>query len=216
MKPDHTLYGIVGPEHAIGKDLASLVRAAAKGGMTLLQYRDKLSSTRAQVENVRMLKAALAGTNVPLLVNDRVDVALAANADGVHLGQTDMDPKDARKLLGQEAIIGWTLKTATHARALAEQPVDYATIGGVFATTSKNNPDPPLGLEEFYAVLAVARQSKPIPIGAIAGINLANVVSVMAAGADGVAVISALFASDDPSAAAHELRQRIEGARVSS
>jgi thiamine-phosphate pyrophosphorylase len=214
MIVDHTLYGIIGPEHARGRALPDLVRAAAKGGMTLVQYRDKHSDTRSMVAMARALKAALAGTGVPLLINDRVDVALAAEADGVHLGQSDMAPEDARRLLGSHAIIGWTLKTQMHAQALADQPVDYATIGGVFATTSKDNPDPPLGIDGFKQVLPIARQAKPVPIGAIAGITKANAAQVIAAGADGIALISALFMVENPEEVARDLRTIIATART--
>lgn len=213
MKPDHTLYGIIGPEHVRGRDMVRLAAAAARGGMTLLQYRDKQSDTRQQVENTRRLKDALAPYAVPLLVNDRVDVALAAGADGVHLGQSDMAPIDARRLLGPGAIIGWTLKTQAHAHALRDQPVDYATIGGVFATASKDNPDAPLGLAGFQAVLDVARASHSIPIGAIAGINADNAAAVIKAGAAGIALIAAIFMADDPEYAARHLRQIVEHAK---
>ena len=213
MSPDHTLYGIIGPDHVRGRDMPTLAEAAARGGMTLLQYRDKHSDTRQQIENARRLKAALMPFGVPLLINDRVDVALAAGADGVHLGQSDMDPNDARRLLGPDAIIGWTLKTNAHAQALRDQPVDYATIGGVFATNSKDNPDAPLGLAGFSSVLAAARASKSIPIGAIAGITAANAGDVIKAGAAGIALISAIFMADDPEQAARDLRQVIAKAK---
>lgn len=216
MKVDHTLYAIIGPEHVRGRDMVALTRAAAKGGITLLQYRDKFSDTRALIDNAKRLKDALSGSNIPLLINDRVDVALAAGADGVHLGLNDMDPRDARRLLGSNAIIGWTVKNAHHARALTEQPVDYATIGGVFATTSKDNPDPPLGLDGLKAVLALARQAKDIPIGAIAGITADNAASLIQAGADGIALISAIFMADQPEEAARKLRTIIDQAKVSA
>lgn len=214
MTPDHTLYAIIGPEHVRERDLAMLVAAAMRGGITLLQYRDKHSDTRTMIDNARTLKQVLAGSSVPLLINDRVDVAMASGADGVHLGQTDMAPADARRILGPDAIVGWTLKTQIHARALASQPVDYATIGGVFATTSKDNPDPPLGLDGFRAVLGVARASRTIPIGAIAGIDRSNAAEIIRAGADGIAVISALFAQDDIEDAARDLRAILERARL--
>ena len=214
MKVDHTLYAIIGPEHVRGRDMVALTCAAAKGGITLLQYRDKFSDTRALIDNAKRLKDALSGSNIPLLINDRVDVALAAGADGVHLGQNDMDPRDARRLLGSNAIIGWTVKNVHHARALTEQPVDYATIGGVFATTSKDNPDPPLGLDGFKAVLALARQTKDIPIGAIAGITADNAASLIQAGADGIALISTIFMADQPEEAARKLRTIIDQAKV--
>src|SRR5205085_11199193 len=112
----------------------ALVQAAVAGGCTLIQYRDKNADTRSFVTRARALKAALQGSRVPLLINDRVDVALAAEADGVHLGQDDMHAADARKLLGLRSIIGITLKTVTQADELYRLPADYACIGGVFAT----------------------------------------------------------------------------------
>lgn len=210
MKPDHTLYGIIGPDHVRGRDMVAMAEAAARGGMTLLQYRDKHSDTRTLVENARLLKAALAPFSVPLLINDRVDVALASGADGVHLGQSDMAPVDARRLLGPDAIIGWTLKNVAHAHALRDQPVDYATIGGVFATTSKENLDPPVGLDGFQAILKIAQSSKTIPIGAIAGITPENAPAVMKAGAAGIAVIGAIFMAGNPEQAARDLRGVVE------
>ncbi|MCC5977249.1 MAG: thiamine phosphate synthase [Salinarimonas sp.] len=214
MNPvDIRLYGILGPQDTHGRDLAACARAAADGGTTIIQLRDKHSDARILVEEARALKAALAGTGVTLVVNDRVDIALAADLDGVHLGQSDMDPVDARRLLGPDKIIGITLKTESDARALADQPVDYGCIGGVFATTSKDNPAPPIGLAGLAQVAAIARETRPgMPVGAIAGINLANLRSTIGAGADGVAVISALFAHDDIAGAAHGLRQAIDAA----
>jgi len=210
---DLRLYGIIGLPDARGRDLADLVGRAVAGGATLIQLREKEADTRTLVELARALGKTLAGTGVPLLVNDRVDVALAAQADGVHLGQSDMDPRDARRLLGPDAIVGWTLKTLAHARALADMPVDYGCIGGVFATTSKNNPDPPIGLSGLAEVAAVGRQAAPgLPLGAIAGIDEGNARSVVGAGADGIAVISAIFGSPDPTAAAGRLRRLVDEA----
>lgn len=213
MSVDHTLYAIIGPEHAQRDSLADLAAVAARGGITLLQYRDKQNDTRIMVETARALKAALAGTGIPLLINDRVDVALAAGAAGVHLGQSDMNPVDARRLLGPHAIIGWTLKNAAHAKALAKMPVDYATIGGVFATTSKDNPDPPLGLSGFRSVLDAARAVSAIPIGAIAGIDGTNAADLIRAGADGVALMSAIFKAPNPEQAARALRAILAGGK---
>ncbi|HVL71427.1 MAG TPA: thiamine phosphate synthase [Beijerinckiaceae bacterium] len=210
MNPvDLRLYGILDPERARGRDLAALARAAIAGGCTLLQYRDKHAPTRTLVERARAIKAALAGTGVPLLVNDRVDVALAAQADGVHVGQDDMHPDDARRLLGPQAIVGLTLKTEAQADALASFPVDYGCIGGVFATTSKDNPAPPVGLDGFARVAARARRAG-CPVGAIAGIDETNAAGVIGAGADGVAVISAIFSAQDPEAAARRLRAVVD------
>ena len=215
MKPDISLYGLLDPQIARGRPLADLAVAAARGGATLLQYRAKLADTRGMISEVRAILSALAGTGVPLLVNDRVDVALAARADGVHLGNEDMDPADARRLLGPQAIIGATVKSKADLVALAGVPVDYICIGGVFATRHKDNPDPPLGLDGYRTLRAEARLVLgALPAGAIAGIDATNAAAIIRAGADGIAVIGALFAGDDPEAGARLLASVIaEGRR---
>src|SRR2546427_9141688 len=134
---DLRLYALVDPEHSGGRDLAELARLVAQGGATLVQLRDKRGDTRLMVERARAIKAALAPFNVPLLINDRVDVALASGADGVHVGQTDMAAEDARRLLGRHAVIGLSIKTTAQAEAAPLDLIDYAGVGGVFATTSK-------------------------------------------------------------------------------
>jgi thiamine-phosphate pyrophosphorylase len=213
MNPvDLRLYGIIDPERIGDRDPVDLVRQAAAGGTTLIQYRDKHADGRRMVELARALKAALARTNVPLLVNDRIDVALAAGADGVHLGQDDLDPADARRLMGERTIIGLTLKTEEEAEAFARRPVDYGCIGGVFATASKVNPSPPIGPDRLGALVIRAKRQSRCPVGAIAGIDASNAADVIAAGADGIAVISALFAMPDPPAGARRLRQIVDRA----
>jgi thiamine-phosphate pyrophosphorylase len=214
MNPvDIRLYGIIGPENTGGRYLVACVEQAVAGGATIIQLRDKSSDARMLIETARALMRALKGSGVPLLINDRVDIALASGADGVHLGQSDMNVEDARRLLGGEKIIGITLKTDEHARALGNQDVDYACIGGVFATMSKDNPDPPVGLAGLSRIAALARKAKPgLPVGAIAGIDCSNLRSVVDAGADGIAVISALFAASDIPAAARELKLAIADA----
>ncbi|MBM1174737.1 thiamine phosphate synthase [Microvirga arabica] len=211
MNPvDLRLYGIIDPERTGGRDPVALVRQAVAGGATLIQYRDKHAEGHRLVELARALKAALEGTGVPLLINDRVDVASAAEADGVHLGQEDMHPADARALLGPRAIIGLTIKTPEQADAIQGTPVDYSCIGGVFATVSKNNPPPPIGLDGLARIAVRARLSSPAPLGAIAGIDASNAEAVIAAGVDGIAVISALFAAPDPRGEAQRLRQIVD------
>jgi thiamine-phosphate pyrophosphorylase len=211
---DLRLYAIVDPERAGGRDLAELVRLVAAGGATLIQLRDKHGTTRAMIARARAIKAALAGSNVPLLINDRVDVALASGADGVHVGWDDMDAADARRLLGPRAIIGISIKTLGHVAHVPLGVLDYACIGGVFVTTSKDNRDPPVGLAGLRALSAAmrARAAKDFPVGAIAGIDESNAADTIAAGADGVAVISALSLAPDPQAAARDLRGIVDGA----
>ncbi len=207
MNPcDVSLYGIIDPHRTRNRSLADLTRAAADGGITLLQYRDKDGDTRTLIENAVTIKQALSGYNVPLLINDRVDVALAVEADGVHVGQSDMTPKDARRLLGPNAIIGLTIKTEEHARQAPLDLIDYACIGGVYSTMSKENPTN-IGLQGWAAIAAHFRHVAPkFPVGAIAGIDASNLEAVLKNGADGAAIISAIFMADDVKAATRELK----------
>lgn len=210
---DLRLYALIDPERAGGRDLAELANLVVKGGATLLQLRDKHGTTRRMIDEARAIKAAVGA--VPLLINDRVDVALASGADGVHVGQDDMAAADARRLLGPSAIIGLSIKTKEQAQAAPLDQLDYAAIGGVFVTLSKDNPDLPVGIDGFKAIAHVLRSRQPdFPLCAIAGIDERNATQVIAAGADGVAVISALSLADDPVAAAQRLRGMIDGGRA--
>ena len=209
---DLRLNAIVDPERAGGHDLVALARLVAQGGATLVQLRDKKSDTRPMIERARAIKAALAPLGVPFVVNDRVDVALAARADGVHVGPDDMTPADARALLGGDAIVGVSIKSVAAAEAAPVGVFDYAGVGGVYATLSKEQDDPPIGPEGFARVAAVLRRRAPnVPLVGIAGIEAGNAGAVIAAGADGVAVISALSLAPDPVAAARALREIVDG-----
>jgi thiamine-phosphate pyrophosphorylase len=213
VRVDLRLYALVDPERAAGWTLPDLAARVAEGGATLVQLRSKNATTREMVAQARAVKAALAGARVPLIVNDRVDVALAAGADGVHLGQDDMDPAEAQRLLGPNAIIGQSIKTLEHAKAAPAQHLDYVAIGGVFATSSKDNPDPPIGLDGLRSIAAAVRARAPaLAIGSIAGIDESNAADVIAAGADGIAVMSALSFAPDPAQAAKKLRGVIDAA----
>jgi thiamine-phosphate pyrophosphorylase len=210
---DLRLYALVDPERANRLALDELARRVAEGGATLVQLRDKHASTRRLVDEARAIKAALRASGVPLLINDRVDVALAVDADGVHIGQDDMAVEDARRLLGKDAIIGLSIKSVAQAEAAPLDLLDYVAIGGVFATTSKDNPDPPVGIAGLRTIAAAIRARAPrLPICAIAGIDRTNAAEVIAAGAGGVAVISALSMTPDPMAAARELRAVVDQA----
>jgi thiamine-phosphate pyrophosphorylase len=211
MRADIRLHAILDPTRTRGRPLADMARAAAEGGATLLQYRDKDAPTWTMMARAREILAALDGSTVPMIVNDRVDVALAAGAHGVHVGQDDMHPDDARRLLGPAAIIGRTVKTLDHVAAMPLDAVDYVCIGGVFATASKDNPDPPVGLDGLARLVAAMKARRAdLPVGAIAGITLTNTPTVIAAGADGIAVISEIFMADDPAAAARALRDAVD------
>lgn len=215
MKVDLRLNAIVDPERANGRDLAELARLCAEGGATLIQLRDKISETRAMVEEARAIKKALAPLAVPFVVNDRVDVALAAAADGVHLGQNDMAVADARRLLGPGPIIGLSVKNVGEADTAPIELIDYVGSGGVYVTMSKQQKNPPIGPEGLARIIAVLRRrarqlNKELPVCGIAGIDANNAGAVIAAGAEGVAVISALSLDPDPAAAARALRQVVD------
>jgi thiamine-phosphate pyrophosphorylase len=213
MKVDVRLNAIVDPERANGRPLVDLTRMVVAGGATLIQLRDKHGATRQMIEQARAIKAALAGSGVALVVNDRVDVAQIAGADGVHVGQEDMRVEDARWLLGPNAIIGLSVKTVAMANAAPLEHLDYVGVGGVYATTSKDNPDKPIGVDGLREIVAAFRARKhSLPICGIAGIEAGNAAAVIEAGADGVAVISALSMKPDPEAAARELRGVVDAA----
>ena len=160
---------------AISPDLS---RKVVQGGATLVQLRDKTGSTLRMIEEARAIKAALSGSFVPLLINDRVDVALASGADGVHVGWDDMPVADARRLLGREAIIGLSIKTPEQVAAAPLELLDYVCIGGVFQTSSKDNKEPPVRPEGFAKLAAMIRARAPhMPAGAIAGIDESNAAS---------------------------------------
>ena len=206
---DVRLYVIVDPAVCAGRDPVDVARAAAAGGATLVQLRDKNGDIPALLTLARRMKEALADTGVPLIINDRVDVALAIDADGTHVGQGDLPASEARALLGQRAILGLSHKTP---QEVAESPVrmlSYAAIGGIFPTTSKEQGAS--GLDAFTDMARQMRARAPaLPIVGIAGITAENAASVIAAGANGVAVISAVCAADDPEAATHRLRAVVD------
>lgn len=174
-----------GLSHAAQVELLSL------GGATLIQLREKHSPVREFYEQAKAAVAIATRFGVQLLINDRVDVALAVGAHGVHLGQDDMPPDAARNLLGPDAVIGYSTHNLEQAIAATKLPIDYLAIGPIFATTTKSDTAPVLGLDGLRAV----RQALPaFPLVAIGGITGANAREVIRAGADSVALISALLA----------------------
>lgn len=214
MKIDLSLYVLADPAQARGS-LPDIAAAAVRGGATLLQLRNKSGTTRELVAQANAIKRAIDGSGVPLLINDRVDVALAVGADGVHLGRDDLDPRIARRLLGPGSIIGSTVKNEADVASLPPDSIDYVCIGGVFATTSKDNPDPPIGLSGLSRLARLVRERVPdMPVGAIAGITKENTADVIRAGADGIAIVSAVIGAADPEAAARTLRNIVDAAKA--
>jgi thiamine-phosphate pyrophosphorylase len=211
MRLDLRLNAIVDPERAGGYRLADLAARCVRGGATLVQLRDKQSETRMLVEEARAIKRAVSTFAVPFVVNDRVDVAMAAGADGVHLGQNDMAVEDARRLLGPHAIIGLSVKSVEEAEAARLNLVDYVGSGGVYATGSKQQKNAPIGPAGLARIIAVLRRRAPnLLVCGIAGIDVSNAAEVIAVGGDGVAVISALSLVPDPEAAARQLREIVD------
>ena len=206
------LYLIIGAAHCADQDPAALAAQAVRGGVTLVQLREKELSTRAFFQQAQALQNALAPLGVPLLINDRIDIALAARAAGVHIGQDDLPAAEARRVLGPDAIIGLTARSMAEAEAAPLELLDYISIGGVFATSSKNNTDAPIGLDGLCAIAQRLRAKTKLPLTAIAGIDHRNAAEVIRAGVDGVAVISAICAAESPQNAARELSTLIDQA----
>jgi thiamine-phosphate pyrophosphorylase len=206
--PDLSLYLATDAALCAERGVGPTVRAAVAGGVTAVQLRDPHATTRALYDQARALLAQLDGTAVPLLVNDRLDVALAAGAAGVHLGQTDLPPVEARRLAGPDLVIGWSVSTADEVEAAGALPpgtVDYLGVGPVFATSTKPDAATPLGL----AGLAQLREKSSLPCVAIGGVGVGNARAVARTGVVGLCMVSALCAAEDPTATAEALRRAV-------
>lgn len=194
----------------MGRSLLDIIRAAVAGGASLVQLREKECSTRAFVELGKAVIAVLAEHDVPLIINDRIDVALAVGAQGVHIGQSDMPYPQARAILGPRAIIGLSVETPEQALEANQFDVDYLGLSPVFATATKTDLPPHLGLQGVEEIRALSRHQ----LIAIGGINSANAKEVINAGAHGLAVVSALCSAPDPKTAAIELCEKITVAKL--
>jgi len=208
---DYSLYLVTDRGLSLGRATVNIVRAAVSGGVTCVQLREKHCSTRAFIEGASALKTLLDAleTRIPLIINDRLDVALAIGADGVHLGQTDMPIADARRLVGAAMIIGISAESIADAIRAEAAGADYIGISPVFTTTTKQDTALPLGLEGIRQIRAAVR----LPLVAIGGIQQDNAHAVIRAGADGVAVVSAIVSAACPRKAASALKQQIQSAR---
>jgi thiamine-phosphate pyrophosphorylase len=212
MKPeriDYSLYLVTDRRLARGRAMLELVRAAVQGGVTCVQVREKTCSTREFIEQALAVKEFLRSRGVPLIINDRVDVALAVGADGVHLGQTDMPLAAARAIVTDTMLIGVSAESLADAVAAQKGGADYLGVSPIFATPTKSDTALPLGL----AGLQTIRRAVHLPLVGIGGLNQQNAAAVVRCGADGVAVVSAIVAAEDPEQAARELVQVIRSAR---
>lgn len=188
--------------------LAEVVLQAIRGGAACVQLREKNAATRAFIEEAQRIKEILTPFRVPLIINDRLDVALAVGADGVHVGQDDMPYAIARKLMGPKAIIGLSVETWEDVERAETLDVDYLGVSPVFATPTKRDTKKPWGLEGITRIRTFSHH----PLIAIGGLNASNAEAVVLAGADGVAVVSAICTATDPLATSRELTQIIRKA----
>lgn len=203
-----TLYLVTDRALVGDRPLDDVVNEAVAGGVTCVQLREKHSSTRELMQQARRIRQVLDGSGVPLLINDRVDVALAAGADGVHLGQQDLPYPAARALLGPNAVIGLSVESIADVEQADEWDVDYLGVSPIFETPTKRDTRGSWGLDGLAHVRATTRHR----LVAIGGLNRRNVADTIRSGADGVAVVSAICAAADPRRAAEDLRQRIDRA----
>ena len=205
---DYSLYLVTDSRLSLGRSNAQVLQAALRGGVTVVQYREKDASARQMVEQALELRELCRAHGVPFIVNDRVDVALAVDADGVHVGQDDLPAAFARKLIGPDKILGVSAENVEQALAAIAAGADYLGVGAIFSTATKADAGEPIGIP---GLIKIARAST-IPIVGIAGINASNAGSVIRAGAAGVAVVSAIVGAEDVEPAARELRRVVNQA----
>ena len=186
-----------------GRPLAEVVKEAVRGGVACVQLREKQDGTRTFLKKAEALKAILTPAGVPLIINDRLDIALACGADGVHLGQSDMPYAHARRLLGDKAIIGLSVETWQDVEKAQLLGVDYLGVSPVFATPTKTDTKGAWGIEGLEKI----RQFSSHPLVAIGGLNESNAADIVRAGADSVAVVSAICSAENPETAARELSE---------
>ena len=206
MKDYLKLYLVTDRELSLGRSLEEVVSEAVKGGVTVVQLREKDASTGEFIELARRLMKLLKPLRIPLIINDRVDVALAVDADGVHIGQSDMSYEDARRLLGPDKIIGLSVESFEDIEAANALDVDYIGISPVYGTPTKTDTAEPFGLEGLHKAVQMSAH----PTVAIGGMNASTIAEVMAAGTDGVAVVSAICSAENIRKATSDLRAIVE------
>ena len=195
---------------ARGRNLVEVVSAALRGGVSMVQLREKSATTRAFLEEARALKTLLQGTGVPLIVNDRVDIALAVEADGVHVGQTDMPVETVRALLGPGKLVGLSITREDQIGRADARAADYLGVGPIHPQQTKADASTPLGIGGFARLRRLTRK----PVLAIGGVKPQDAAILTEEGADGFAVVSAIMAADDPETAARAFADARRGAKL--
>ncbi|PMM85907.1 thiamine-phosphate diphosphorylase [Vibrio breoganii] len=199
MNP-YELYFVTDDQQDI-ETLCSVVKQAIAGGVTMVQIREKHGDVRAFIERARAVKSVMQGSGVPLIINDRVDVALAVDACGVHLGQSDMPVADARRLLGDDKLLGLSVESEEQLLEAQSFAVDYLGVSAIFATPTKTNTVKHWGIEGLTKAVELSK----LPLVAIGGINDSNIKSVVDTGVHGIALVSAISAASDPTQASKDL-----------
>jgi thiamine-phosphate pyrophosphorylase len=202
---DYSLYLVTDRGLSLGRSNLEVIQAAVEGGVTLVQLREKEATTREFYQEGLQIKDYLLSKNIPLIVNDRIDIALALNADGVHLGQEDMPVDLARKILGQQKIIGASVLTREEAKAAETLGADYLGLSPIFTTETKPELREQIGIEGIPHL----KRAVKIPVVGIGSMNQSNAYRVVKAGLDGIAVVSAVCSQEDPGAAAAALKAEV-------
>ena len=206
---DLSLYLVLDPVLCANLGMVETARAAVTSGATIVQLRDKHASTATMIETGLALKQALAGSNSRLIVNDNVEAAIAIGADGLHIGQEDLDALTARRMIGPDMILGLSVETEALASAIDADIVDYVGVGPVFATPTKPDHKQPIGFDGLARIIRLCR----VPAVAIGGLKAEHAAAVLSAGADGLAVVSAICGKPDPTAATTLIAEAIKEAR---
>ncbi|TBC90102.1 thiamine phosphate synthase (plasmid) [Rhizobium leguminosarum] len=207
---DLSLYLVLDPDLCVGIGMVETARLAGAGGATIVQLRDKHAGTIGMIETGRALKQALDGTGALLIVNDDVEAAIGIGADGLHIGQEDMGARRARTLIGPDMILGLSVENEALAGAVDPDLIDYTGVGPVFATPTKADHKQPIGFDG----LAKLVKASPVPSVAIGGLKADHVAQVFAAGAKGLAVVSAICGTPDPEAATRRIAAEIRKVRA--
>ena len=202
-KFDPSLYFITDSTNYTEEEFLRRVEQALKGGATLLQLREKEKSTREYIELAEKVHEITKKYNVPLIIDDRVDVALAIDAEGVHVGASDMPIATARKLMGEDKIVGATAKTVPWAKEAYEQGADYLGVGAIYPTTTKV-----VTVRTSPETLDAITKAVPIPVNAIGGLNKDNIDILKGIPIAGICVVSAIMKADDPKSATEKLKER--------